>query len=308
MIELTESKEILNYENNKYFRWYWNICNRAKDRILPDDIYTEKHHVYPKSLFGENKDVVTLTLREHYIIHLVLWRGLRNELGTSDPRTRKMACAFTMMNRKGNTKREPIKYNSKNYTLIRTAYYEARRNKTKEEQPMFGKKHSEETKQKMSLSAKGKQRSPEHCKNLSKSQKGRVAPNKGIKIEKSRHDRWVEKYGVEEAIRRRLEAAEKISKTQKENPKEPWNKGKHNVQDYSKHKKKEYTPEMKEQMSKNNSGKNNPMYGRSSYEVWIEKYGIEEANKRRIEQHKKINETKIRNRKKMVNRIQCSDS
>lgn len=34
-------------------------------------------------------------------------------------------------------------------------------------------------------------------------------------------------------------------------------------------------------------GKNNPMFGRNIYDIWIEKYGLEEANKK-IENHKKF--------------------
>jgi hypothetical protein len=35
------------------------------------------------------------------------------------------------------------------------------------------------------------------------------------------------------------------------------------------------------------SGSGNPMYGRSPYTVWLEKYGLEEANRRKIEMNKK---------------------
>lgn len=40
------------------------------------------------------------------------------------------------------------------------------------------------------------------------------------------------------------------------------------------------TPEFKEKMRIISSGKNNPMYGRTVLDVWIKKYGIEEARKR----------------------------
>jgi hypothetical protein len=40
------------------------------------------------------------------------------------------------------------------------------------------------------------------------------------------------------------------------------------------------TKEFREKISKATSGQNNPMYGRSVYDVWIEKYGIEEADRR----------------------------
>ena len=40
------------------------------------------------------------------------------------------------------------------------------------------------------------------------------------------------------------------------------------------------TKEFRAKMSKITSGKNNGMYGRNDYEVWIEKYGKDEADKR----------------------------
>ena len=40
------------------------------------------------------------------------------------------------------------------------------------------------------------------------------------------------------------------------------------------------TDEFRQKMSEVTSGKNNPNYGKSNYERWIEKYGFEEANRR----------------------------
>ena len=71
-------------EGNKYFKWYWSICNRAKDRVLSPDIYVEKHHIYPNSIYGKNQDLVKLTAKEHYIVHLLLWQGFRNKYGQSN--------------------------------------------------------------------------------------------------------------------------------------------------------------------------------------------------------------------------------
>jgi primosomal replication protein N len=48
------------------------------------------------------------------------------------------------------------------------------------------------------------------------------------------------------------------------------------------------TPEYKEKMSKLTSGENNPMFGKRVFDIWVEKYGIEEANKREIERKNKI--------------------
>jgi hypothetical protein len=58
---------------NKYYHWYTLIVTRARNREVPN-VYTEKHHILPKSLGGtdEPKNVVILTGREHFICHLLL--------------------------------------------------------------------------------------------------------------------------------------------------------------------------------------------------------------------------------------------
>jgi hypothetical protein len=58
--------------NNKYTRWYYSIINRVETRNISG--YLEKHHIIPKSFGGSNKksNLVKLTVREHYICHLLL--------------------------------------------------------------------------------------------------------------------------------------------------------------------------------------------------------------------------------------------
>jgi hypothetical protein len=53
--------------------------------------------------------------------------------------------------------------------------------------------------------------------------------------------------------------------------------------DYSSYK----TEEFRQKISKNSSGKNNPMYGKSVYEVWVNKYGEDVANEKMIEYKQK---------------------
>lgn len=56
---------------NKYFNWYFKIINNARERTVQG---YETHHIIPKSMGGkDSKDnLVRLTLREHYICHLLL--------------------------------------------------------------------------------------------------------------------------------------------------------------------------------------------------------------------------------------------
>jgi hypothetical protein len=60
------------FTTNKYTRWYYDIVDRAKERSL--STYTEKHHIIPKSLGGNNsvENLVELTAREHFICHWLL--------------------------------------------------------------------------------------------------------------------------------------------------------------------------------------------------------------------------------------------
>lgn len=67
-----------NSTDNKYYRWYVNICQRAQSqtRQKGQGTYYEKHHILPKSfMLGGYKDarnLVHLTAREHYIVHILL--------------------------------------------------------------------------------------------------------------------------------------------------------------------------------------------------------------------------------------------
>ena len=63
---------------NKYTRIYYSIISNAKSRTLPEDTYTEKHHIIPKSLGGNNSqlNLVPLTAKEHYMCHRLLAKML----------------------------------------------------------------------------------------------------------------------------------------------------------------------------------------------------------------------------------------
>lgn len=53
---------------------YNNLINKAKNRLIKQDVYYEKHHILPKSLNGSDlpENIVKLTLREHYFAHKLL--------------------------------------------------------------------------------------------------------------------------------------------------------------------------------------------------------------------------------------------
>lgn len=70
------------YLLNKYTKCYYNIIERAKSRELPKEIYTEKHHIIPKSIGGNNSknNLVKLTAREHFICHWLLTKMVNDDL------------------------------------------------------------------------------------------------------------------------------------------------------------------------------------------------------------------------------------
>jgi hypothetical protein len=101
---------------NKYTRWYNQIIDRARFRIIDD--YTETHHIQPRSLGGsDNADnLVDLTAREHFVCHWLLVK-----MHTGDAR-KKMISALYLM-RGVNTYQERY-INSRVYESLRQEYAE----------------------------------------------------------------------------------------------------------------------------------------------------------------------------------------
>lgn len=178
-----------------YLRVYCNLIRKVENRTPPAG-YTEKHHIFPISIFGKNKRVVVLTAREHYIAHVLLEKVYIKRYGLKDHRTIKMTYAHSIMKGNGGY------VNSYLYECARVRFSEAKKDKN---HPMFGKtlseEHkakisaakkgkpawnrgktlSEESKAKISAARKGKTFSEEHKVKLSKSHKGQIPWNKGYK-------------------------------------------------------------------------------------------------------------------------------
>lgn len=152
---------------NKYNKWYWNIIENSKMRILENNVYTEKHHIIPKSLGGPDSldNIATLTAKEHFICHLLLTKMVEGKARAS------MCYAAWQMTMSNNRPR--YKVSSRMYELLRTQLSESLIGRTFSEEtkrkigaksagrkPMLGKTHSAETKQKISDAHTGKSRKP----------------------------------------------------------------------------------------------------------------------------------------------------
>ena len=162
----------------------------------------------------------------------------------------------------------------------------------------LGKKDSEETKIKKSIATSGgnngmfnrEQTKEAKGKQSIKAKESYANGRLGNMTGKRFFDVWVEKYGLEEANIREYERVRKQKETKEKNAKEgkiTKRKGRNLT--------KEHIEKIKKSCENNNKGKNNPMFGKSVYSVWVEKYGKEEANKR---EHLRKEKTKITNENK----------
>lgn len=119
---------------NKYYNWYLALMIKAKERnwyggisintarnnkIYNDlyvGIYTERHHILPRSMKGKHnkKNTVFLTAREHYIAHLLLTKCTKNKSYYS---MLNAMIAFTTLKNRRN-----LKLTSKSYEKTKKAY------------------------------------------------------------------------------------------------------------------------------------------------------------------------------------------
>ena len=60
-----------------------SIIDRAKTRVLPKEVYTERHHIIPRCMDGtdDKSNLVDLTAKEHFIIHKLLVEIYPHEFG-----------------------------------------------------------------------------------------------------------------------------------------------------------------------------------------------------------------------------------
>ena len=76
---------------------YIKLVRKAQNRMLQNSEYCEKHHIFPKSIFGKNNYIVKLTLREHFVAHLLLWKYYKRKYGNKNQKTIKMVYALNRM-------------------------------------------------------------------------------------------------------------------------------------------------------------------------------------------------------------------
>jgi hypothetical protein len=128
--------------DNKYYTWYKNIINSAQSRAdVPSDYY-EIHHVIPRCLGGNNlpENLAKLTAREHFICHWLLTKCVNKH------RHKINFALWNMMNLE-NEHQQRYKITSRKYQLLKE-------NLTETFKTFLGKKHTAESRQKMSETRK----------------------------------------------------------------------------------------------------------------------------------------------------------
>jgi len=174
--------------NNKYKSWYDSIIQKAKVRNLFG--YKEKHHILPRCLGGKDnqENLVELTAREHFIVHMLLCKFTKGEA------KRSMLYAFHAMSYYKKDGRD-YKINSRVAQKLRLELKfskehiiklsEAKKGKTSNRK---GKKASENTKQKIKIALTGKKHSQKHKDKLSKIRKQLIWINNNIESKRIKKD------------------------------------------------------------------------------------------------------------------------
>lgn len=177
------------FKNNKYKKIYFNIIEKARkeNRSKGGEVYYESHHIIPKSLGGNNKkgNLILLTAKEHFICHKLLCKmvnggkakismnfALAAFTRTSNKSLRKLKAKDYEFIRKTISKQmkdlwnDPVRKKemiNKSSTTYKNRYKKGEfkhwaLGKTGEKSPLFGRKHTEETKKKQSAKAKDRER------------------------------------------------------------------------------------------------------------------------------------------------------
>ena len=158
------------FNKSKYTNWYNNIINSAKNRKVSG--YTEKHHILPKCMGGDNSEtnLVNLTAREHFICHWLL-----SKMSNNKKTQYQLWNAFTCMLYRQNDYQKRYKISSRVFENIKKEGSEIKREfMLGENNPMYGKTHTKEAIAKIRATHKGAKRSNEAKENIRNASKGKL--------------------------------------------------------------------------------------------------------------------------------------
>jgi len=254
--------------------------NRIKLHKNHDDfIYYENHHILPKCIGGDNnkENLVLLVPKEHFMCHKLLTYIYYENI--------KLVYAFHWMCYTKNSNHDrTYTVTARDYAYLRELY--------------VLRAVSDETKIKIGNAHRGKHLTEDHKKKLSRIKSveeiqkiiqtrkdrecGKGEKNsmygKGYLISGDKNGRYHKKHSEESIFKMQISAK---------------NRDKINYQ----------TEEYRNKQSKNSSGKNNGMFNKCAYDIWVEKYGKIEADKRN-----NIKKQKLRKAKKPAKTEQAKEN
>jgi hypothetical protein len=206
------------YLDNKYTKTYYRIIDRAKARIKPE-FYTEKHHIVPKCITKflglPESEKIPLSFKEHWVCHHLLLKMVMGKLKA------KMWLAFDRMGQ--------VNQNQQNKRIINIISYNKIKISNRKlcsgiNHPFYGRKHSEETKKKLSEIRKGKNNYQAGRKRSEESKKKMGAVHKGNKNKLGYKTPEETKKKMRESAKNRKPISEETRKKMSAS-----HKGKHNM-------------------------------------------------------------------------------
>jgi hypothetical protein len=154
---------------NKYKKWYDQITQNGKTSKAPGD---ERHHIVPRSLNGSDdlSNIAFISPREHFICHWLL-----TKIYSTGEEHWKMINAFRMMRAENpNQQRYSTKITSRVYENLKKEYSALQSTRVSgENNPMYGRTHTEEAKRAISKKNVGKKLTEQQIAKQIESQTGR---------------------------------------------------------------------------------------------------------------------------------------
>ena len=150
--------------DNESYQQYINRISKERENKKINNVYMERHHKIPRCLNGKDDDdnLIYLFPQEHYYAHKLL--------AQENPENKELLYAWWMMGNKNNVSVTAEEYAELKNKFVNLAIIQ----NTGENNPFYGKHHSEETKKKMSEANKGREFSKQHKEKLSEQAKNKT--------------------------------------------------------------------------------------------------------------------------------------